>query len=323
MIHAYSIDNDRLRRADVQEPFTAEQVWFDLVSPTPQEEKPLEALLGVDLPTREEMLEIEATSRLYAEDGGLFLTALLPANTDSDTPIMEPVTFVLAKNRLVTIRYHEPQVFKTFPQRVQKTPLGCRDGLSVLVALLEAVVDRLADVLERAGREIDVISRSVFSRDGAKARKGTSYQTTLEEIGRKGDLASNIRDSLATLERLVGYLGQRLPQQESVKEMPERIAALTSDIRSLSDHLEFMAQKVTFLLDATLGLIGIEQNAIIKIFSVAAVVFLPPTLVASIYGMNFEFMPELGWRFGYPFAILLMILSAVLPYLYFKRRGWL
>jgi magnesium transporter len=323
MIRAFRIENDRLRLVGAEESFTPEFVWFDLVSPTPEEEEGLEALLGVNLPTREEMLEIEATSRLYAEDGGLFMTALLPANTDSDSPEMAPVTFVLAKKRLVTIRYHEPQVFATFPQRVEKTPMGCTDGLSVLVALLEAVVDRLADVLERAGREIDVISRSVFSRDGAKARKGTSYQTTLEEIGRKGDLASNIRDSLATLERLVGYLGQRLPPQDAPKEMPERMGALTSDIRSLSDHLEFMAQKVTFLLDATLGLIGIEQNAIIKIFSVAAVVFLPPTLVASIYGMNFEFMPELGWRFGYPFAILLMILSAVLPYLYFKRRGWL
>lgn len=323
MIRAFKIENDRLRLAPAHEPFAPEHVWFDLVSPTVEEEKPLEALLGVDLPTREEMLEIEITSRLYEEDGGLFMTALLPAHTDSDSPEMAPVTFVLANNRLVTIRYHEPQVFVTFPQRVVKTPMGCTDGLSVLVALLEAVVDRLADVLEGAGREIDVISRSVFSRDGAQARKGTSYQTTLEEIGRKGDLASNIRDSLATLERLVGYLGQRLPPDGATKEMPDRMGALTSDIRSLSDHLEFMAQKITFLLDATLGLIGIEQNAIIKIFSVAAVVFLPPTLVASIYGMNFDVMPELGWRFGYPFAILLMILSAVLPYLYFKRRGWL
>jgi magnesium transporter len=145
----------------------------------------------------------------------------------------------------------------------------------------------------------------------------------LEQIGRKGDLTSHIRDSLVTLERLVGFLGHVAMQRKSGKDLRERLKTLSRDVRSLTDHSSFLSQKITFLLDATLGMINIEQNAIIKIFSVAAVVFLPPTLIASIYGMNFEEMPELDWLFGYPFAIALMILSAILPYLFFKRRGWL
>ena len=193
----------------------------------------------------------------------------------------------------------------------------------MLIALLEAIVDRLADILERAGRDIDGISRDVFQHKGAKPTKSQDFQKVLEAIGRKGDLTSNIRDSLVTLERLVGFLGQGTMQRKSGKDVRERIKTLARDVRSLADHASFLSQKITFLLDATLGMINIEQNAIIKIFSVAAVVFLPPTLIASIYGMNFQFMPELDEVYGYPMALGLMVLSAILPYVYFKRRGWL
>ena len=201
--------------------------------------------------------------------------------------------------------------------------MGCETGESVLVALLEAIVDRLADILERAGRDIDQISRAVFRHRADKPTRSHDFQEMLEAIGRKGDLTSNIRDSLVTLERLVGFLCQAMLPRKNGRDMRDRVKTLARDIRSLEDHASFLSQKITFLLDATLGMINIEQNAIIKIFSVAAVVFLPPTLVASIYGMNFEFMPELGWHLGYPLALVVMIGSAILPYLYFKRRGWL
>lgn len=318
MIRAYELSADRLKPVATE---AESVVWWDLINPDREEETGLEKHLGLELPTRDEMQEIEISSRLYSEDGGHFMTALIPSHTDADDAVIQPITFILVDHRLVTIRYTEPRAFTTFPQRAEKTGLGLTSGETILLGLLEAVVDRLADILERAGRDIDAISRSVFGQKGAETRKDANYKATLEEIGRKGDLTSNIRDSLATLERVLAFLGPKM--NTAKKEVRDQLKALVSDVRSLTDHSGFMAQKITFLLDATLGLINIEQNAIIKIFSVAAVVFLPPTLVASLYGMNFELMPELKWTFGYPFAIGLMILSAVLPYFYFKRRGWL
>jgi magnesium transporter len=298
-------------------------VWIDLVDPSDDEEADLERVLGIGIPTRDEMEEIEVSSRLYHEDGAAFMTAILPAHADGDDPEMQPVSFILSNQRLITVRYHEPRAFQTFPKRAAKVPMGCDTGEGVLIALLEAIVDRLADILERAGRDVDQISQQVFRRRSSRPTEARDFQATLESIGGKGDLTSNIRDSLVTLDRLVGFLGQRTFDDEGIEGARERIKTLTRDIRSIADHASFLSQKITFLLDATLGMISIEQNAIIKIFSVAAVVFLPPTLIASIYGMNFDYMPELEWLLGYPFAIGLMVLSAILPYLFFKRRGWL
>lgn len=323
MIRGYLNDAGRLKSAEVISDLVEGMIWIDLISPTDEEEKYLENLVGLDLPTKEEMEEIEISSRLYIEDSSAFMTAILPAHADGDDPQMEPVTFVLTANRLITIRYHEPRAFTTFPTRAEKVSMGCDTGEGVLIALLEAIVDRLADILERAGRDIDGISRNVFRRKEAKPTKPQDFQRTLESLGRKGDLTSNIRDSLVTLERLISFLGQRTLQRKSEKNARERVKTLSRDVRSLADHAGFLSQKITFLLDATLGMISIEQNAIIKIFSVAAVVFLPPTLIASIYGMNFQFMPELDEIYGYPMALALMVISAILPYVYFKRRGWL
>jgi magnesium transporter len=323
VITAYVHEDGRLVRHEGLPKPDATAVWIDLLSPIGDEEAQIEGLLGIDVPTKEEMEEIEISSRLYTEDGALFMTAILPSHADGDDPEMLPVSFVLSNKTLVTVRYHDPRAFTTFPTRAAKVSMGCETGEGVLVALLEAVVDRLADILERDGREIDAISRQVFRRSNGTPTKAQDFQATLESIGRKGDLTSNIRDSLVTLERVAGFLGQQSLQMKSPRELRERIKTLSRDIRSLADHASYLSQKITFLLDATLGMINIEQNAIIKIFSVAAVVFLPPTLIASIYGMNFEHMPELEWLLGYPFAIGLMILSAILPYVYFKRRGWL
>ncbi len=323
MIAGYVNESGLLRQVDPLREGYSEVVWIDLMNPSGTEEDDVERELGVDIPTKDEMEEIEISSRLYSQNGASFMTALLPAQADGDDPVMAPVSFVLVGNRLITVRYHEPRAFQTFPIRAEKAPMGCETGEGVLVALLEAIVDRLADILERAGQDIDSISRNIFQHKGAMPTQSRDFQQVLESIGRKGDLISNIRDSLVTLERLIGFLGQGAMQRKSDKVLRERIKTLSRDVRSLADHDSFLSQKITFLLDATLGMINIEQNAIIKIFSVAAVVFLPPTLIASIYGMNFAHMPELGWTFGYPFALGLMVLSAILPYLFFKRQGWL
>lgn len=307
MIRAYAIEQGQLRPSE--NPETA--LWVDLLAPSLAEEQGLEAKWGIDLPTRDEMQKIELFSRLYVENGALFMTVPLPAQTDGDLPEIAPVTFVLMPERLISIRYHEPRAFKLF---VQRAPACANNAEAVLLGLIETIIDRLADVLERVGREVDKLSRDIFN-DSHK--KLLNNRETLQEIGRKGDLTSALRDNLTSLERLLGFWAPRMQMGR------EENIALREDIRSLTDHADSISQKITFLLDATLGLINIEQNGIIKIFSVASVIFLPPTLVASIYGMNFEYMPELTLPYGYPMALGVMVLSAVLPYLYFRYRGWL
>jgi magnesium transporter len=323
VIRQYLNADGHLRPAEPATDEFAKVIWFDLLGPTAEEEDELEAKLGIDLPTREEMEEIEISSRLYYENGAAYMTATLPAQADRDNPQMAPVTFVLSGDRLITVRYHEPRAFQTFPLRAEKVAMGCSSGEVVLVALLEAIIDRIADILERAGRDIDGISHDVFQHRDATPTKTRDFQAVLEAIGRKGDLISNIRDSLVTLERLIGFLTQVTNNRKSDKDLRARVKTLSRDAHSLSDHAGFLSQKTTFLLDASLGMISIEQSAIIKIFSVAAVAFLPPTLIASIYGMNFHQMPELSWSWGYPFALAVMVVSAVLPLWYFRRRGWL
>jgi magnesium transporter len=327
MITAYGVTEGRIEPIGGSEAIaegSAERiVWIDLIEPTAEEDALIERLLGIDIPNREDMEEIEVSSRLYSENGAVFMTVLLPANTETERHAIKPVAFILNGTRLVTVRYHQPRAFDTFAARAQKVDLGCMSGLTVLTALLDAVIDRIADILERAAQDVEAISREVFAEKTTKLRRSKDFHAILRGIGRKADLVSGIRDSLATLQRMLGFLGHVTARDKTDKEARAVTKTLVRDTTSLIDHAQFLSQKITFLLDATLGMISIEQNGIIKIFSVAAVIFLPPTLVASIYGMNFEHMPELQWLWGYPYAIGLMIVSAIVPYLFFKNRGWL
>ncbi len=234
---------------------------------------------------------------------------------------MSPVTFVLRNQTLVTIRYNEPRAFQTFPLRAEKVATGCTTGPTILIGLLEAIVDRLADALEQVSRDIETLSKEIFHPNGKKAsQRDRSFQQILKAIGRKETLTTNLRDSLTSLQRLAGFLASAALQDKAAKDIRARVKTLSRDVSSLTDHASFMSQKINFLLDATLGMINIEQNGIIKIVSVAAVVFLPPTLVASIYGMNFDVMPELKWMLGYPWALGLMVLSAILPFWFSAQR---
>lgn len=323
MIRQFEFQNGKLTAGEPVQELDPAAVWIDLDSPTSFEESVVGTALGIALPTQDDMLEIEFSSRLYREAEADFMTVLLPAQTEGLEPNTAPLTFILSGERLVTVRYHEPRAFATFAQRAAKSAPDCENGVGVFVALLEAVVDRLADVLERAGQDVEVISAKVFNHKSKKPTKGREFEVVLTEIGRKGDLVSNMRASLMTLDRMTVFATQAIHKRTRSRDIHERVKILNRDVRSLADHAGFLTQKITFLLDATLGMINIEQNAIIKIFSVAAVVFLPPTLVASSYGMNFRHIPELEWLLGYPFAIGLMIASAIVPFLYFKRKGWL
>jgi magnesium transporter len=288
-------------------------VWIDLLSPTREEELAVEAALGLELPTAEEMAQIEPSSRLYQEHGATFMTATLLSRAAAG-PKSVPVTFVLAKGVLVTIRYDELRAFTVFAERARAS--GLTSGSSALLGLLDAVVERLADVLEAQGEAVETASAAIFNRPQNKV-----FEALLTELAKAQSLTSMTRTSLVSLARMLSFasLAQEIATDP---DCSARLKSLQSDVQSLTEHASFESSHISFLLDAALGLINIEQNGIIKIFSVMAVIFMPPTLVASIYGMNFRHMPELGWPFGYPMALGMMVMSAIVPVLWFRKRGW-
>ena len=321
---------------------TRTAVWIDLLEPTLEEEQALEAALGLDVPTREEMQAIEPSSRLYEEKGVLYMTATVLTNSESERPQSAAITFILATNKLITLRYVNPAPFATFAKRRESNLEGYQTPSQFLGGLIDGVIERIADILEGAGARLDGLSARIFGGDNpevavplkdrlsqsprgeARRARQRDYNEVLRLIGVSSDLISRERESLVSFTRLVAFF--REVRGSAAAEQGESLAHLktiSGDLTALSDHASFLGGKLTFLLDATLGMIANEQNAIIKILSVAALVFLPPTLIAGIYGMNFHVLPELNWHFGYPFALVLMLASAVLPYLFFKRRGWL
>ena len=325
MLFVYLPRGTSLERQVIDEAGTipAGAVWFDLVTPTVAEDKLLEGTLGIAVPTREEMQEIEISSRLYVENGARYMTATLMCQSDTTTPMTTAVTFILAGHKLVTVRYDEPRPFTLISNKLARQCAPTVSGESILMELLDAVIDRNADILERAGAEIDRASHDIFEPEGRRVDRTITYRYILKTIGRKGDLTSKVRESLVSIGRLVLYLANEADTMKWPKETRSQLKSMQRDVQSLSDHASYLGNKVTFLLDAMIGVMSVEQNNIIKIFSVAAVALMPPTLIASIYGMNFKHMPELSWEYGYPMAILLMIVAAVLPYYWFKWKKWL
>ncbi len=298
-------------------------VWIDLISPTRDEEVFVERVTGIEVPTRAEMVEIETSSRLYEENGAIYMTATLATGIMKEAPESHAVSFILTPVHLVTLRYTEVASFERFASHAERSPVLCQSSAMALVHLLDAVVDRLADSIEHVGAEIDAISRQAFRRARTSSQQRVSnlaLQALLGRIGAAQDSLSKARDSAVSLTRALGFLAFAAPKTSGIAA---HVKSLSRDLASLTDHASYLSNNITFLLDAALGLISIEQNAVLKIFSVAAIVFMPPTLVAGIYGMNFEFMPELHWHLGYAWSMGLMLASAVLPYVFFRLRGWL
>ncbi|HYV45388.1 MAG TPA: magnesium transporter CorA family protein [Myxococcaceae bacterium] len=303
--------------------------WIDLLRPTREEELAVEKALAAEVPTREEMQQLELSRRLYVESGALFMTATVLTGADSSRPESSGITFILARDRLVTVRYTEPRAFQAFVAHRRAHLADHATPLTILEGLVDAIVERLADVLEATGAMVENLSLDVFpDRDGASGSSGIpraqrDYNAILGKIGRASDLVARSRESLVSLGRLVAFFREARKDDPAARATVEHFATVSGDFAALSDYATFLSGKASFLLDATLGMISNEQNAIIKLVSVAALVFGPPTLIASIYGMNFEHMPELHWTYAYPLAVLTMVLSAIFPYAYFKRRGWL
>src|SRR5690349_5453223 len=302
-----------------------EATWIDLEEPTHDEERLVERCIGVNVPTQAEMAEIEPSSRLFEKNGALYMTASALRGVDEAHPSTTPIGFVLAQNRLVTVRYATPKPIRAFENHARREPELVRDGPTALVRLLDAIIDRLADEIENVSARMEQLSQEIFQEQQDERRIPAAKLTALlTRIGRTQTLLTKIRYSAVSTLRLLSFLtGSNLAHDGNHQDLRHHITSLTSDVTSLSEHASFLSDNLTFLLDASLGLISIEQNAAMKLFSWAAVIFLPPTLVAGIFGMNFHHMPELDWKYGYPMSLALMLISAVGPYLYFKKRGWI
>lgn len=318
---------DKLRPATpagTGEPFPRDAVWIDLLNPSPAEDKALEAHLGISIPTREEMHDLEPSEIIYTENGAHYMTGRIICQSESVVPKLADVTFILTDKVLVTVRYDEPGAFNIFLNRAAK-PGGCgSQPEAVLDGLIEAIVDRAAEVLRGVGDKVDMASRRIFAGRAKDVEQGGAYQAVIQQIGQHEHIISNVRESMVSIERVLLFLSANYtrPKKAQAAFSGEWRSAVR-DVQAIEEHATFLSNKLQFMLDATLGLVSIEQNKIIKLFSVVSVALMPPTLIASIYGMNFKTMPELEWQWGYPLALTSMVVFAVLPYMFFRWKKWL
>ena len=304
-------------------PIPQNALWIDLLEPTRAEDHLVEAFLGISIPTREEMQDIEPSEIIYTEGDARYMTARVLCQSDTEQPRLVAVSFILTAQALVTVRYDEPRAFTMFTQRAAK-PTGCgHQPEAVFDGLLEAIIDRAAEILGRVGDQIEDLSRSVFERRSDKLERSGGYQGVIRQLGRQAGLISNVRESMVSLERMLIFMQANYARPTKRSGFQAEWRTAIRDVQSIEDHATFINNKVQFILNATLGLVSLEQNKIIKIFSVAAVIFLPPTLIASSYGMNFKNMPELNWEYGYPMALGMMVLSVACTYTFFKMKRWL
>ena len=304
-------------------------VWLDLMEPTPEEAAAVEAATGLRVPSREALSEVETSSRLRRVKGGLSVSTPMITFERSDSQL-KPLGFLLSKDRLVTVRFHELRAFGSAEKRIVEGD-GSVTPSEVFLVVLEELVDSLADALEDMATELDTLSTRIFDFDVRGAdrrrlesppprRRDLALRRILRGISNRGKALGKIRASLLGLERIVPFIsaacdGLGLPEDG-------RFETIKRDIESLDEFETRLAENVQFLLDAALGLINIEQNNVFRVLTVVSVVGVPPTLIASMYGMNFKHMPELEWTYGYPYALGLILFSALAPMVYFRIRGW-
>lgn len=298
-----------------------EASWIDLLDPTADEETAIRAL-GVDVPSLAEMEEIEISNRLYHEDSTDYLTVVLQGSAGPGTQSMGPVCFALTSDRLVTIRHHTPRPFETYPPRAGKSSLGCSTPDRIFLGLIEEVIGRLADHLETAGRGLDDVSISIYH-PGPNGHGPNELQAALSNLGSEGERVSRVRLALLTLGRALNYVDQLLGHRLSSEGLGLVLKGQLKDIEALEVHADFLSSRLGLMSDATMGTINLAQNATVRIVSVVAVLFMPPTLIASVYGMNFARMPELAQPWGYPLALVLMLASALITWGIFRWKRWL
>jgi magnesium transporter len=293
--------------------------WIDLCEPTAEELERVRSATGLRIPDQHQISEIESSSRLGFEKGAYYVTTPLVAHRDGGQFVLTPVGFVLSSRVLLTVRFAPLPAFDAAHAAFDGQPATTAED--TFLRIVEILVDRSADKLERAGAECDELSRSAFG-DGSRRRLSRELRATLSRIGHVADSTSRVRDALLGLGRVAAFITES--SLEGCPHLnPARMKAIRADIASLTEYEGHLSGKVQFLLDATLGFINIEQNDIVKTLTIASVVGIPPVLLAGIYGMNFRFMPELGWTYGYPIAVALIVASALVPLVWFKQRNWM
>jgi magnesium transporter len=318
MLFAYRPVEGKLEEAAL-----AEAMWIDVLRPDAAEAAAL-APFVTELPTAEDMAEIEISARLYREEATDVMTVMVPGidREDQQTPIIGPAAFLLSAERLVTVRYHATRPFETFVGHAQKTALGCGTPERIFLGLFEELIGRIADLLEGAGQSLDEVTRKVLN-GGTAGPDAELLQIALETAGRQSVMVGHCRLSLLSLERALGFFLMSMAEKGASKTLSAAVKGLTRDVQSLEVHVDYLSNRVSQTFDATLGMINLAQNTTVRIVSVVAVLFLPPTLIASVYGMNFHVMPELDWRLGYPLALVLMVASAAGCFAFFKWKKWL
>ena len=297
-------------------------IWIDLIEPTVEEDRKVREFVGVPVPTRADPDYTEPPEAHYSENGVRYLHALLISEPE-DTPDVTGVTFVIAPTALVTVRYHPVETFDLFSQKLCKAQAPALSPDAVGLGLINTGLNQSARALNKAGESLHSIASAVFRAKGDQSKRNQIYSDTLDALGREDEKISNLRESMVSVERLLLFLMSEGRAENSAKSVREATKTALRDLQTMEQDASFKAQKVQFLLDSTLGRINLAQNDIIKLFSVLAVIFMPPTVIASIYGMNFKEMPELNWQWGYPLAIMLMVFAAIGPYLFFRWRKWL
>lgn len=301
-------------------------VWLDLASPTPDEIAQAEAVIGAPIPTFDALTEIEASSRLRNRSGVLTMTTPSSIRQAAEDALPSPLGFVLAHGRLATVRFSALPALEAVAKSMEEDQRALpASGLEVFTRINEEIVDRLADGLERLAEELGEVSAMAFHRDDDRVRQAVrtnrALRAQLRQVGRLGDRLSEVRDVLLGLGRLVAFCEQFGCDPAEV-DLRTRLASVRHDIASLSDYDEHLANKVQFVLDALVGLIGIAQNEVFKVLTIVSIAGIPPTVVAGIYGMNFKSMPEYDWPWGYAYGLAMIALSTIIPLIWFKLRGW-
>ena len=299
-------------------------LWADLLRPTAEEITRVETEFHTRVPSREQLDEIESSSRLRSEDKRLYLSMPVGAAHEQIDEAPSPLGFVVSPELLITVRYRDLRSFTHVREGIGKDE-GASSSTSIFAKLLEAMIDADADVLERIARELGDISRRVFRRGGSAAPRGPRLNRRLRHLlaalGDTGEHLSQLRESLTGLQRVISFATDA-GQPWLGPDIQARLKTALQDLSSLADFEAHLSGKTQFLLDATLGFINTEQNDIFKVLTIVSVVGMPPTLIASMYGMNFHNMPELSWPWGYEYGLALIAASTLLPILWFKWRGW-
>lgn len=326
LLRSFAIEGGRLRPLGQGQGMPPEAAWIDMVSPTPAEERLVETALGLDIPTRAEAGGLQVSDRLVSTEGALYMSALVPG--PSGMPPTVPITFVRTGDRLVTVRYSGVETLDLFIARYARGETSLAGASDLFAGLLEIAVDRIAERLQQIGEALDHLSRGIFhhpvnveqraGRPLPLGRRIHRLEAVIEDLGTQHELAGKLRECIQSLIRLTAF-----SREHSEDGLRHRLGAISTDLHSVAEHASALTADMEFILDATVGLIDTQQNKVIYLLSIMGIVMTPPVLIASIYGMNFHDMPELSWSFGYGWALGLMLLSAVGPFLLFKLRGWL